>query len=257
MKRPSPLSALARGKVGVGEDLLTSVVLGRLSSLPGSLVRLLEAAQPFGDEPSAPRPTFVRVQELSLWPWWNHHPRLPGCEPDAELVAIDEAGASWLFAIEAKLDAGKSGSGLEDDQLMRQMASGPARAAEFAARFGGVLFLTGHSAIPLPDLAQSAAHCSSQGLPAPAFYWTNWATCHDLIARTRQGSSPLDQDLDAILHRIGQAAFAGVHFPAVPLRWSFNVSGPAPARSPDWRFSALGWVPPPAPPWRFTNDKAI
>lgn len=231
-RRPTPLSALARGKASLGEDALTAMVLGVLVWDPPSLVAWLSAVIDFG--PGTPRPcplcpVDIEAVYADLWPWWTSDRGVAGAEPDAEL-AVRHAGSWTLWALEAKLDAGKSEVVSAEDQLMRQHAHGDARARALATawgepvQFGGVLYVTRHTSPPLDDLTGSRAAIAEHG--EVRLYWTSWIrawTVLNRLARTTRDPRLGAEAADAVrvMRRHGLAGFdhwtgAPVGPPALP-----------------------------------------
>lgn len=247
MSPPSLISAISVGRSSVGEDLLTSLILGHLFPIPGALPTLLRGAAPLSEQVPLLDPT--RVTHLQLWPWWDGHPDVKPCEPDAELVFLDGNGQAHLLAVEAKLGAEKSGNSLDDDQLMRQVANGPARARELGVDFAGLLFLTADSSMPVGPLLESTAHIKARGLPPTCLLWTNWSRACELLGGLPR--DPVTSDLIHLLRRLGQGAFTGWRS-LKPAPWSFSGMR-TPLSAPPWRFATTPAPLMHSPPWSF-ND---
>ncbi len=253
---PTPLSAVARGKVpraARGEDLITSIVLGTLYWLPHDqallpLIRQARPARPWEADP-------LEVQSLRFWPWWDEHDEVAGAEPDAVLTLHRPNARPLLIVIEAKHEAGKSGHG-DQDQLLRQYASGLEIARRGELDFGGVVYLTSHLAMPRDEIAASGARIRATLGETALLYWASWRDVMPLLEAMPTSADPLRaalvRDLLEALDRLGFQGFRGWKSPPPTPAWSFRRAWPFAAQHvTEWHFKDFtGFSPiPPPPAW--------
>ncbi len=226
------LQALLHGKLSREheniEDILTSLVFGLLKYCNSSLtVRLLSRAQFIDGQPAfdpklLSRPD-VTVSNWCFWPYWAERDCIP-CEPDVVFRVAIPGHEPTEVLVEAKLNAGKSSysdDGIQpNDQLAREWDNLAIRALSNGAR-PLLIYLTSHFALPRSEIEISIAEFERKRGTTPAIAWLSWRALHQTL--TVGSADPLQNDLHALLERMGLTDFSGVaRVNARRISWHFD-----------------------------------
>ena len=226
------ITALCRGKLtreleGM-EDLLTSAVFGRLKYLEPDrgLVPFLSYAKYRNGEAALPPASEITRAEYKFWPWWQYAD-CRGAEPDVVLELETVTGGRYTVLIEAKYRSGKSSEAELDttvpsDQLGREWDN-LAHACADSGSSPVMIYLTADFASPLNDLLASEAEYQTKRSTARLPFRCAWLSWRHLGPALQGCSSPVADDLRALLERLDMSFFHGIRaLCCSPHQWRYR-----------------------------------
>lgn len=234
------------------EDLLTSNTFGLIKYLPPEMVLI-----PFISLAKDPLQNHSlgswlqgasRIKHLRFWPFLTHKESI-SCEPDVDILFLNEDGSKTWVLIEVKYRSGKSskaiiGAEKPNDQLAREFDTLRWLSQEKGVARCAVVYLTTDYTCPGNELKDSAKEYREKRGSIPNLYWLSWRMLYDVLEAANVSDNDIIEDLKKFMLHMNLTMFRRLRFSQV--------------KTPEWKFERIpkSWNPNVIQPkWSFTRKQ--